>query len=311
MFFSSTVYTKTGNPAALVFIPICVGRRTDMGILMNRKFCLLMVIAMLIFLCAEGVADGLTINVAPSYGILDAIVTVDCSITCDDMDSANYYIDYDPAELSFQGLYRNEIPEIEYESRFRILSNAVNDPDLVDQRGMVGVVIYNESGLADQSYFNTPKRLFSLQFKILRDSGDAVSIDYSGSGGLRTAVMVHGMMGSWRGEYGSGTIALLDPLEDGDRLMLPEQIKSVEEAAFANGCFNFISAPAGLQSLGARAFADCTALRDAFLPDTLTSISEDAFDNCPELIIHCPRNSQAEAFARAHGIPYILTKDEM
>ena len=31
---SSTVYTKTGNPAALVFIPICAGRRTGMRIIM-------------------------------------------------------------------------------------------------------------------------------------------------------------------------------------------------------------------------------------------------------------------------------------
>ena len=35
---SSTVYTKTGNPAALVFIPICAGRRAGMWIIMNNYY---------------------------------------------------------------------------------------------------------------------------------------------------------------------------------------------------------------------------------------------------------------------------------
>ena len=34
---SITVYTKTRNPAALVFIPICAGRRAGMRIFMNKK----------------------------------------------------------------------------------------------------------------------------------------------------------------------------------------------------------------------------------------------------------------------------------
>ena len=35
---SITVYTKTRNPAALVFIPICAGRRAGMRIFMNEKW---------------------------------------------------------------------------------------------------------------------------------------------------------------------------------------------------------------------------------------------------------------------------------
>ena len=33
---SSIVYTKTGNPAASVFIPICAGRRAGMRIIMGK-----------------------------------------------------------------------------------------------------------------------------------------------------------------------------------------------------------------------------------------------------------------------------------
>ena len=39
---SNTVYTKMGNPAALVFIPICAGRRAGMWIYMNTCYMRLM-----------------------------------------------------------------------------------------------------------------------------------------------------------------------------------------------------------------------------------------------------------------------------
>ncbi len=45
------------------------------------------------------------------------------------------------------------------------------------------------------------------------------------------------------------------------------------------------------------------------IPASVTSIAEDAFDGCPQLVIRCSASSVAYAFAQAHGIAVELLEE--
>lgn len=83
----------------------------------------------------------------------------------------------------------------------------------------------------------------------------------------------------------------------------PEQLKTIEASAFESSAFTHVILGERVTAIGARAFANCAALRYIYIPDSVTDIADDAFDGCGNLVIGC-HGGAAMAFAKRMGIMY-------
>lgn len=79
-------------------------------------------------------------------------------------------------------------------------------------------------------------------------------------------------------------------------LTLPAMLREVHAEAFAGGAYTEVICPAGLEEIGARAFADCSALRRVVIPGDAIYIESDAFEGTSPVIYGMPE-SDAQAFA--------------
>ena len=87
-------------------------------------------------------------------------------------------------------------------------------------------------------------------------------------------------------------------------LSLPASLNVIGEEAFAGCAFIFPALPDTTETIRSRAFADCPNLAYIHIPAATTSIADDAFDGAVGLTIFCFAGSEAERFARDHGINY-------
>ena len=65
--------------------------------------------------------------------------------------------------------------------------------------------------------------------------------------------------------------------------IIPDYVPSIEKWAFYNSGLKSITIPSGVNKIGMMAFADCYALEEVSLPDTLTDIKVDLFLSCVNL----------------------------
>lgn len=79
--------------------------------------------------------------------------------------------------------------------------------------------------------------------------------------------------------------AAVPPLSELSLLKLPENLRSIEAEAFMGGAFEGVIIPDGCRSIGARAFAGCDKLVYIFIPASVTTIAEDAFEGCGDMIV--------------------------
>lgn len=89
-------------------------------------------------------------------------------------------------------------------------------------------------------------------------------------------------------------------------LILPKDLNAVGAAAFmGNVRIEEVRFSGALcSSIGSAAFKGCTSLQKITIPGSVTSIAEDAFDNCPNLKIFCSANSKAHEYAVTHSIDF-------
>ena len=89
---------------------------------------------------------------------------------------------------------------------------------------------------------------------------------------------------------------------------LPESLQTIEDEAFyGDTSIGYVSLPDGIQSIGAKAFAD-SSLQYISCPPSLTYIAEDAFDGCNELVGIGATDSYACRFFDEHGLPFLRTE---
>ena len=87
-------------------------------------------------------------------------------------------------------------------------------------------------------------------------------------------------------------------------LQLPSNLLTVEQEAFY-GDKSIVEAeiPYGTKTIGERAFA-YSGLKIINIPDTVSSIADDAFQGVESLTIYCSENSNAKYYAETHGITW-------
>lgn len=89
------------------------------------------------------------------------------------------------------------------------------------------------------------------------------------------------------------------------QVKLPASTFYVDDEAFVgNSTIQSVVAPDGLQVIGTRAFADCAKLKCITLPDSVSYIAEDAFENTPDVVIFASVGSYAWQWAEEQGIPH-------
>lgn len=94
------------------------------------------------------------------------------------------------------------------------------------------------------------------------------------------------------------------------QLKLPAAMLYVAQEAFAgDSSIQAVVAPAGMQIIDSRAFADCANLKCITLPDSVLYIADDAFENSSDVVIFASKGSYAWQWAETHGIthgtPYV------
>ena len=89
-------------------------------------------------------------------------------------------------------------------------------------------------------------------------------------------------------------------------LTLPTAMKEIKAEAFMNNeRINGVSISGNkLTEIGSGAFKNCTELYFIELPNSVTTIAEDAFEGSPNVQFYCEDNSYAAEYADAHGIPH-------
>ena len=87
--------------------------------------------------------------------------------------------------------------------------------------------------------------------------------------------------------------------------ILPADLISIEEQAFAGGAFIYPKLSANTVSIGRGAFADCPNLAYIYIPEATTSIDPNAFDKVAGLTIFGKTGSTAETYAKTHGFTFV------
>ena len=117
-----------------------------------------------------------------------------------------------------------------------------------------------------------------------------------------TATLTFTGTGNYTGTL-SGTFGII-AVDDAGMLKLPVSLKTVFEEAFADTAAQMVILPKDCVSIGSRAFADSKNLLTIIIPDSVTSIADDAFDGVPDLSIQASTGSYAHQYAEDHGIHF-------
>lgn len=85
---------------------------------------------------------------------------------------------------------------------------------------------------------------------------------------------------------------------------LPDDVKKISEEAFIETNVEKFTLPDGCETIGVRAFAYNDYLLFMYMPDSVKSIADDAFEGCKNVSFICESENTAAAYATAHNIPY-------
>ena len=108
-----------------------------------------------------------------------------------------------------------------------------------------------------------------------------------------------GFICEWEGEP-------ITPPQITDVVTLPGALLVIDEEAFAGSGAQAFVIGEGCAYIASRAFADCRNLLKVTLPESVSSIAEDAFEGCRGFVIEAPSGSYALEYAKKHGYAYIV-----
>ena len=90
---------------------------------------------------------------------------------------------------------------------------------------------------------------------------------------------------------------------------LPQNLKVIEEEAFEGTALASVTIPPNVIAIGERAFACNASLFDVFLPESMESIGENAFDRDQNLILKGSINSFAKEWAKRKGFSFVIINE--
>lgn len=94
------------------------------------------------------------------------------------------------------------------------------------------------------------------------------------------------------------------PLNALASVLLPQKLQAIESEAFMGDTSLYeMELPEGVKTIGERAFKS-SSITWLKLPASLTSIADDAFENCHALTLQVWRNSYAHRWCQAHDVRY-------
>ena len=96
-----------------------------------------------------------------------------------------------------------------------------------------------------------------------------------------------------------GTLPEKSPAEK--PIKLPAMLTELERSAFEGGKFTHVYLGDNVASIGPWAFANCRELVYIYIPDSVTSIADDAFYDSPNVVIGCHVGAVSR-YAAEHGI---------
>lgn len=88
-------------------------------------------------------------------------------------------------------------------------------------------------------------------------------------------------------------------------LVLPTSLKEIGEEAFTGGGFGYVYIADGIETIGARAFAECRNLQYIRIPDSIRSIAPDAFEGVSGVVIFGVEGTYAEYYANKYGFGFM------
>ena len=68
---------------------------------------------------------------------------------------------------------------------------------------------------------------------------------------------------------------------------------------------NWAFFPNGIKEIGDQSFLQCNRLRKIYIPVSCQKIGQDAFGDCPGIIIHGKPGTVAEDYAKAHSLSFV------
>lgn len=84
---------------------------------------------------------------------------------------------------------------------------------------------------------------------------------------------------------------------------IPGSVKTIEMMAFSRiGNLEKVVIQEGVEKIGKRAFDECMKLKYIYLPESINDMEYDVFLKSDNVIIHTPKGSYADLYARYHGI---------
>lgn len=84
-------------------------------------------------------------------------------------------------------------------------------------------------------------------------------------------------------------------------------LTEIKPHTFMSSGVEDIALPKTCVSIGNYAFSQCASLSKISIPNSVTEISETAFDGCDSLVIYGKHDSYAIEYAIAHNIDYVMT----
>ena len=187
--------------------------------------------------------------------------------------------------------------------------------------GKTAVTAIGEKALSPLASRLTPEQ------KLVREALESVTIPegvteidksaFSGCTGLTDVAIAEGVTNithytfsdtPWFKNLGELAVAnhiLLKYRGNSGDVTIPEGVTKIGNGAF-QGCTGLTSVtiPAGVTEIGVFAFYGCTGLISVTIPADVKEIGMDAFTHCPNLTIHAPAGSYAEAYAKKKKIKF-------
>lgn len=89
-------------------------------------------------------------------------------------------------------------------------------------------------------------------------------------------------------------------------LSMPSVLREIEDEAFMNCSFQYVTIPSKVISIGDGAFAGNSALMFVYIPASVTEFGENVFDD--SVIVYCEDDSAAEDYCQQNGIQFVTMR---